>query len=309
MMSHGALPRAGQFVAGVSLLGIALAAGGLGLTLNVQHGIETSFAAGVAFGLADGAKIVVPIVCGLAGWTKQMRATALVCVLASLWAASNAYLDAAGRELLAREHAGTIYVDADRRTSELAAESASLRHLATKEGARGGCKANCQAIIEKGEEAAQRLQKAREARAALSPVEASGLAAMVAMAAGGEAEKIARWLAAVKAGLFILLVEALVWLSVPAMGLLGAACRRRRAVDVVGAEPIMTRPAVRVAAPARAIPVRGTAAYYRQRLRDEHPRLAAAVDRGELSVYAASVMAGFRKPPKEQRLLLEHRVA
>jgi hypothetical protein len=273
MVTHSALLRAGQFLAGASLLGIALTAGGLGLTLNVQHGIETSLAAGVAFGLADGAKMVVPLVCGIVGWTKQMRATALVCVLASLWAASNAYLDAAGRELLAKEHAGTIYVDADRRISELAAEAASLRDLATKEGARGGCKANCQAIIDKGEEAAQRLQKAREARASVSLVEASGLATLVAMVAGGEAEKIARWLAAVKAGLFILLVEALVWLSVPAMGLLGAGCRQRRGVDVVEADPIMIRPAVRVAAPARAIPARGTAAYYRQRLRDEHPRL------------------------------------
>jgi hypothetical protein len=43
------------------------------------------------------------IICGIVGWTKQIRLTAAVCVLASLWAASNAYLDAAGRELLAKE--------------------------------------------------------------------------------------------------------------------------------------------------------------------------------------------------------------
>jgi hypothetical protein len=134
---------------------------------------------------------------------------------------------------------------------ELAAEAAALRDLAAKEGARGGCKANCQAVLDKAEQAAQRLEEARQARAGLSPFEASGLAAMVTMVAGGDAETIARWLGAVKAGLFILLVEALVWLAVPAAGLLGAACRRRRAVDVMEAEMIVVRAAGRVAAPAR----------------------------------------------------------
>jgi hypothetical protein len=299
MPSHGALPRAGQFAAGVSLLVIALAASGLGLTLNVSHGLETSIAAAVAFGLADGAKIVVPLVAGLIGWSKHMRATALVCVLASLWAASNAYLDAAGRELLAKEHGQTVYADADRRISELEAEAASLRDLAEKEGVRGGCKINCQTIINKAENSAQRLHEARQARAALSPVEASGLTAMVAMIAGGNAGKIARWLGAVKAALFILLVEALVWLAVPAMRLLSAAFRRRCS-DVITFEPI---PEVNPT-PAKITARAGTAAYYHQRLNRDFPQLAQAVDRGELSVFAASVQAGLRKPPRERLLLL-----
>jgi hypothetical protein len=44
----------------------------------------------------------------------------------------------------------------------------------------------------------------------------------------------------------------------------------------------------------------GTAAYYRQRLERDHPRLARAVDRGELSVFAACLRAGLRKPPQKR---------
>jgi hypothetical protein len=239
-----------------------------------------------------------------------MRFTAAICVLASLWAASNAYLDAAGRELLAKEHGQTVYADADRRISELAAEAASLRSMAEAESKRKGCGQNCRDLAGKAADAAQRLDNARKARAALSPVEASGLAAMVAMVAGGDAEKVARWLGAVKAALFILLVEALVWLAVPAMTLLGSAFRRRRP-DVVDLEPIAeARPvAVRGGPPVKSLPARGTRAYYEARLAREHPRLALAVERGELSVFAAAVAAGMRKPPKDRPLLLSHQPA
>ena len=41
---------------------------------------------------------------------------------------------------------------------------------------------------------------------------------------------------------------------------------------------------------------RGTAAYFRARLNRERPDLAARIDRGELSIHAAAVEAGFRKP-------------
>ena len=41
---------------------------------------------------------------------------------------------------------------------------------------------------------------------------------------------------------------------------------------------------------------RGTAAYFRTRLNRERPDLAARINRGELSIHAAAVEAGFRKP-------------
>lgn len=44
----------------------------------------------------------------------------------------------------------------------------------------------------------------------------------------------------------------------------------------------------------------GTAAYYRKRLERDYASLARAVDRGELSVFAACLRAGLRKPPQKR---------
>jgi hypothetical protein len=89
-------------------------------------------------------------------------------------------------------------------------------------------------------------------------------------------------------------VESLVWLSVPAVALLGAAFRRRRA-DVVDLEPM---PPVKALPRISAKP--GSAEYYRQRLARDFPHLASAVKRGEMSVFGASVAAGLRKPARGQ---------
>jgi hypothetical protein len=78
-----------------------------------------------------------------------------------------------------------------------------------------------------------------------------------------------------------------------------AAAFRRRAAGVVDLEPIAeTRPARgRIAVPSK-VP----AQYYRQRLQHERPDLARAIDCGQLSVFQASVIAGFRKAPRTQQL-------
>jgi hypothetical protein len=301
MQNTTPIPRWAKWSGGLALLAIALAAGCLGLTLNVMHGLETGLAAAVAFGLADGAKIVVPIVCGIVGWTKQTQFTAAICVLASLWAATNTYLDRAGRELLAKEHGQTVYTDAERGIGELTAEAASLRSMAEKEAGRKGCGQNCRDLTAKAADAARRLQDARAKRAVIQPVEASGLAAMLAMAGVGTTDRIARALGAVKAALFILLVEALVWLSVPAAALLGHTSPRR-AVDVVDLTPIEETTVAPAAIAARP----GTRAYYLARLQVHHPAIAQRVEDGELSVFAASVAAGLRKAPKQKQLAIAY---
>ena len=63
-------------------------------------------------------------------------------------------------------------------------------------------------------------------------MELSGLAAAIAIATGRGAEGIAWGIGAVKALLFLALLEGLVWLSVPAMQLLGEARNRVRASQV-----------------------------------------------------------------------------
>jgi hypothetical protein len=258
-LNSTSLPRWGKFAAGGTMLAIAVAAGGLGLTLNVQHGLETSLAAGVAFDLADATKVVLPVVCGgVIGWTKQLRITALVCVLASLWAASNAYLDAAGRDLLAKEHGAQTYAANGRQVAELEAEVASLRDLAAEEGARGGCKQACRTLLVQADDAAKRLQNARTVQASSKPVEVSGLA--VAMARGGSAERIAHGVGVIKALIFLVLLEALVWLSVPAMMLLASALKKaepaaKKATKARGkAKTVATAKRVAKAEPGRLLP-------------------------------------------------------
>ena len=286
-----ALPRWVRYAAGGVLMAVAVTAGGLSLALNVMHGMEAGLAAGIAFGLADIGKILLPVVAGIIGWSRQMRATAAICVAVSLWSAVNVYLDGAGRDLLVKQHGALVYAEAEKQIAELEREAASLRSLAAAEAGKGGCRQNCRALTEQASRAATELGKARAARAELRPAEISGLAAIVAIAWGEKPEGVARGIAAIKAFLFLALIEVLVWLSVPAMVLL---LQARRAADDI--EGIATPPAP-VAKPSSrdAKPAGGTRAYYLARLDRDYPALARLVNHGELSVHAASIKAGIRK--------------
>lgn len=283
---------------GLALLAIALAAGTLGLVLNVAHGLEAGLAAGIAFGLADGAKVLIPLVAGLIGWSRQLKLTAAICVAVSLWSAVNVYMDGAGAALLAREHGAQSYVDKAKAIAELEAEAARLDAQAAEEARHGGCGPNCRALNEQASQARQRLSEARERRANAKPVEISGLAAMIAMASGASQDGIARGIGAVKAALFLMLIEALVWLSVPAMALLNRPWTREFAPEPVAIEVL--EPAKPLQSLAKA-PAAGTKAYYLARLQRECPGLASQVESGALSVYAASIKAGLRKPPAKSQ--------
>lgn len=296
-----------KWTAGLALLAVALAAGTLGLVLNVAHGLEAGLAAGIAFGLADGAKVLIPLTAGMIGWTRQMKVTAAVCVAVSLWSAVNVYMDGAGKALLAKQHGQAAYETQARAIEEREGEVARLTALAAQESAKGGCGKNCRAINDQIEAARQRLAEARASHAEAKPVEASGLASVIAMMSGVKADEIARGIGAVKAALFLMLIEALVWLSVPATALLKEAARRD--TQNSGAEILdCAKPEIARAKPmqtlkdATAIPPKaGTKAYYMQRLQREHPQLAAKIANGEISVYAASIAAGLRKAPSKEK--------
>jgi hypothetical protein len=102
----------------------------------------------------------------------------------------------------------------------------------------------------------------------------------------------------VKGGLFLLLIEALVWLSMPAMVLLKDAAGREISAEPVASPIEKPASAMQILAKAAAMPPKaGTKAYYLQRLQREHPALAAKIASGEISVYAASIAAGLRKAP------------
>lgn len=209
-MNATKLPRWGQALSGAILLGIAVTAGVTGLTLNVSHGLQTGVATGLMFGLADVGKIVIPIVAGVIGWSRQLRLTAVICVAVSLWCAVNFYAGRQGQHHADQTHSAATYADAEARIAEMQAHAASLASLATLEGKKGGCGPNCRDLMTKATEAAQKVQEARAARATMKPVE---------VAANSDIK------ATIETGLFLALIEVLVWLSVPAMTLLGQAMR------------------------------------------------------------------------------------
>ncbi len=279
------LPRWAHDAAGGVLMAVAVTAGGLSLTLNVAHALETGLAAGIAFGLADIGKIVIPIVAGAIGWSRQMRITAAICVAVSLWCAVNYYADRQGRELLAREHGQTVYADAEKHIAELEIEARRLSSLAAEEARRGGCGPNCRALMSQAASARQRLEAARTARAA-----------MIAAVTGTNTNRIAREIRAVKAVMFLALIEALVWLSMPAVALLAMPMRAHDVEARANATPLLAPATVR---PSSQKSASGTRVYYLQRLQREHPALANRVHDGELSVYRAYILAGLRKPAKD----------
>ena len=283
------LPLWGGRVLGGALLAVAVTAGAISLTLNAVHGLEAGLAAGLAFGLADIGKILLPVVAGLIGWSRQMKATAAICVAVSLWSAVNVYLDGAGRDLLAKQHGQSVYAEVQKQLAELEAELSSLRTLVAAEAAKGGCGRNCRALTEQASHATERLQIARAARANMQPVEISGLAATLAMATGTKPDGIARSIGAVKALLFLALIEVLAWLSLPAMALLSQTDRHQMMFNAAPA----AKPLQSIAKPATS----GTKAYYLARLEREHPEIARKVYGGELSVHKACIAAGLRKAP------------
>ena len=175
---------------------------------------------------------------------------------------------------------------------------ARLTALAAAEAKNKGCGKNCKAVNDQATAVRQQLAEARQARARTKPVEVSGLAGLIAMASGASADGIARGIGAVKAALFLLLIEALVWLSMPAMALLKDAAKPEIAAEPIASTIEEPASAMQTIVKAAAIPAKaGTKAYYLQRLKREHPALAEKIASGEMSVYAASVAAGLRKAP------------
>lgn len=242
MQQSSKLPSWAQWVIGSVLLLIALAAGIVSLVLNVSHGLNVGLAAGITFGLADIGKIAIPIVAGIIGWSMQTRTTAIVCVLVSLFCATNYYADRHGRHLIEAQHGEAVYADKANRISMLKQRVASLDALVIAEANRGGCGQNCQALMKQASAANVELQSARNERSVAKPVEASGLAVMIAMAAGSRTDNTARGLGAVNAVLFLALLEALVWLSVPAMRALSQAATSKTTIKTVTVHEKPSRP-------------------------------------------------------------------
>lgn len=96
-------PGLGKTVAGGTLLAIAVCAGAINLVINISSGLEASHFTAVVYGLADAAKIALPIVCVAIGWNWLTRAAMAICVTMSLFCVSTYYLSSYGEILLKKQ--------------------------------------------------------------------------------------------------------------------------------------------------------------------------------------------------------------
>jgi hypothetical protein len=184
------------------------------------------------------------------------------------------------------------------------AEVASAEQINIKARLAQEAYAAAQATV--ADECKKRGSRCRAAEEALPVARAALMGAAPARTADPAAERIAHILGVSEASVALYSPLALplglelggfIFLAV------GLAPRRRKAEpitprrdpDVIDLPIVEEVPAIAAPIMAKA----GSAAYYRQRLEREHPALAAAVDRGELSVFSATISAGMRKPPKK----------
>ncbi|MDY6960291.1 MAG: hypothetical protein SV862_00110 [Pseudomonadota bacterium] len=307
MTNSNPMPRWGQWAAGSALLAVALVAGGTGLALNVSHGLAGGWAPATVYGLADIGKMLIPFVCGFIGWTMHRKLVAAACVATSIWCAVNAWQAVNEGKQSAAVQQQTAWTasqtDAGRIRAELASitetgTAATLRAAAGQATARaddeaknGGCRKRCldaraeaAALTERAGQAERRAELEGKLETVTAKAEASG---GPAASEGGSG--------IVDALLFLLLIEGLVWLTLPAAELLRAASAARETAPAPEPAPVAEPVAEAVPAPKAEAAKRGTAAYYRARLATEHPEIAARIAGGELSVYAASIEAGLRK--------------
>lgn len=226
-------PRWGQYCAGGALLAIALACGATGLIINVTHGLAISAAGAVLFGLADLARIACPFAAALLGWSRQIRITALIATAISVYCALTAQQANHGAHHAAQSGQAAAYAasqaDAARIRAELAAitETGSASalteaaRLATKraedESANGGCRKRCLDARAEAERLTERAGKSARREALEQRLD--GLKAQTVAPVKVERE----WRGLVDGLAAILLIETLVWLSIPGIGLIAAA--------------------------------------------------------------------------------------
>ena len=210
-MKHTTSARIGQGISGAVLLLIAMTAGATGFYINVSHGLEVSNTAGIIFGLSDLAKISLPIVAGVIGWSFQTRITATVCVAFSLFCAYNAYTGSSSQILAGKQHGANQYSIAQSTVKSLETEVAKLDADARAEAARGGCGKQCKFLMERADSARISLTEARTSLRQAKPV---------------SIDRNAETKATVTALAFLFLLESLVWLSVPAMAALRIAAQK-----------------------------------------------------------------------------------
>lgn len=317
---------AGQWLTGILFGAIALYCGWISLQMNVRFGLQFSETTAQIFAVSDGAKILLPIMAAYIGWTTRQRIAWFVAIGISITAALSSLLQDQAQVMKDTQATSRVLsnaeADAERVRGELAAIT-ERRGPATIEAAIEAHKQHkrwtstiqctdatvpesydyCQAYNQLRADlaTAQRRDKLQaqldEATAAIksTPEKANGPSDHLATLTGGDKIMIASVFSTLVSIAQLVILEFLATFS----GDAGATIRNainamRRNRPAKRSLPIAT-PVQQVAT---AAPKRATKAYYLERLERESPHFAEKVQRGEMSVYAACIATGLRKPPK-----------
>jgi hypothetical protein len=328
-------PGFGQYVLAGVLGALAIGAGGISLSMNAAFGMKTGIVMAAIFILSDGAKIILPMAdAALGGSSAKRRLAYWTAVLISVLAATSYLLETQATRLLSAEKAHQTATgaagDAKRLRSELDAisEKRSLDAIkaeieahkqhkrwtstiqctdATIPESRDYCQAYNQlradlATAERREQLEEQLAGVVETVRA-TPVEALGSADTIAALTGGDKAEIAQHEAIVKAILMLMILEIIAMFSGDAGNLFVRTWKARKLASRKSRKPVAKSASAVATLQMQALatqPKSGTAAWYLERLRKDHPAIASRVQAGELSVYAACIEAGLRKAPKRK---------
>lgn len=324
MKTDNSMPIAGQWVLGIFFGTLALSAGFISMQMNWQFGLQASVICGVIFVLSDCAKIALPIVAAaLGGWDMRRRIAWAIAIGISITAALSALLqDQAQHMKDGQAISRTIEAaqqDAQRARHELQAisETASVSALqqitdakqsaAEREAGRDFCGPKCEALKDEHVALLERLGNAQRrdklqariddatAAMAATPEKANGMADSLADMTGGDKALIATVVYVLVSIAQLAILELIATFSGDAGMTIRNAMRRNRPAkrpqrDATPAQPVATT-----------APKRATKAYYQERLEREFPAFADKVQRGELSVFAACVATGLRKPANAKK--------
>ena len=315
-------PGFGQYILAIILGLLAIAAGGISLSMNAAFGLKTGLVMAAIFALSDCAKIILPMIDAALGGSTTKRSLAYwTAVLISVLAASSYLLETQATRLLQSERASqtatSARTDAERIRGELASISEPLsvaalvrlekekRDAADREGGRGFCGPICEDLKKEADVLLERLGQAKrrerlEAQLATTVqtvestlVEALGSADAIAALTGGDKEEIAQHEAIVKAILMLMILEIIAMFSGDAGNLFVRTFQARKAAgqQETEADEIQTKAS-------EISPKKPVQSYWMQRLSKVRPDMAARVIAGEMSCYRACIMAGIRKQPK-----------
>jgi hypothetical protein len=288
------IPPWAKWLAGLALMATALTAAGLSLAMNITAGLAVGVAVAIAFGLSDVAKVLVPVTCQALGWTSHLRSVYAVASIVSVACACLYLADQFGGAIAAKENAAAVSENTDQHIKDLRASLTSVREMATAESQRGGCGPKCETLNDRATNLETALTDALRKREGMKPATDGKATVLAGMIGTGEAETS-------RATAILLILSALIiselcaHLAGPAASMIGSAMLRPQIQET--APQTEVQPVAKTAKPAGK--AKTNRAYWLGRLHRDYPVLAAQVESGEISVYAACLQTGLRKPSRK----------